>query len=153
MVLVDEEGRRLGEFLTEDAMDLARQRGLDLVEVAPDARPPVCRIADFGKMKYERKKRDQAARRKQHRTQLKEVKVRPKTDDHDMQVKAKRVHKFLAKGHKVKITVWFRGREHAHHDIGADQCMRIADAVAEVGEVETPPRMEGRRMFMILAPK
>ncbi len=150
--MVDEEGNKLGQFQPRDALALARERGLDLVEVAPNARPPVCRIADYGRMRYERSKARSAARRKQNQSQLKELKVRPKTDDHDMNVKIRRARSFLEDGNKVKITVWFRGREHAHHDIGADQCLRIADAVSDVSKIELQPRMEGRNMFMILAP-
>lgn len=152
MLVIDEEGRKLGEFLTQDALQLARDRGLDLVEVAPQGRPPVCRITDYGKLKYDRKKREAVAKRKQHQVQVKEVKVRPKTDEHDMNVKIRHAHDFLAAGNKVKVTVRFRGREHAHRDIGAEQCLRIAEAVKELGTIESPPRMEGRQMFMILAP-
>ena len=152
VLVIDEEGRKLGEFLTQDAIQLAHDRGLDLVEVAPNARPPVCRITDFGKLKYDKKKRDTAARKHQHQVQIKEVKVRPKTDEHDMNVKVKHAHQFLSEGNKVKVTVRFRGREHAHRDIGAEQCLRVAEAVKDVGVIEAPPRMEGRQMFMILAP-
>jgi len=152
VLVIDEEGNKLGEFMTPDAVRLAQERGLDLVEVAPNARPPVCRVADYGKMKYEKKKRDAAARKNQAQQQLKEVKVRPKTDDHDMAVKVGHARRFLEQGNKVKVTVRFRGRERAHLDIGAQQCMRVADAVKEIGQVESPPRMEGRQMFMIIAP-
>lgn len=152
ITLIDEEGNKLGEFQPPDALRLAKERGLDLVEVAPEANPPVCRIADWGRMKYERKKRESAARKKQTRTQMKELKVRPKTDDHDLDVKIRKARAFLDEGNKVKIVVFFRGREHAHHDIGAEQCLRIADAVDEVGKIESPPRMDGRRMHMILSP-
>jgi translation initiation factor IF-3 len=150
--VIDEEGNKLGEFMTEDAVRLAEERGMDLVEVSPNSRPPVCRIADFGKLKYEKKKKESVARRNQVQSQLKEVKVRPKTDDHDMGVKTRMIRGFLNEGHKVKITVRFRGRELAHRDIGAEQCHRIAEAVKELSMVESPPRMEGRQMFMILAP-
>lgn len=152
IMLIDEEGNKLGEFQPQDALKLAEERGLDLVEVSPNARPPVCKIADYGRMKYLKKKRDSEARKKQHRATMKELKVRPKTDDHDMSVKIKKALEFLEDGSKVKVVVFFRGREHAHHDIGAEQCMRIADACKEVGKVESAPRMDGRRMHMILAP-
>lgn len=152
VLVIDEEGNKLGEFMTSDAVALAQERGLDLVEVAPNARPPVCRVADYGKMKYEKKKREAAARKNQAQQQLKEVKVRPKTDDHDMGVKVNHTRRFLEQGNKVKVTVRFRGRERAHLDIGAKQCHRVADAVKEIGVIESPPRMEGRQMFMILAP-
>ncbi len=150
VVLVDEEGKRLGEFLTDDARQLARDRGLDLVEVAANANPPVCRIADYGKIKYERKRAKSESRRKT--SQLKELKVRPKTDDHDLAVKIRLARKFLENGDKVKVRVWFRGREHAHHDIGADQCLRMAEGVQDVGKIESHPRMDGRNMIMVLAP-
>jgi translation initiation factor IF-3 len=152
VLVIDERGQKLGEFLTPDAIRLAEERGLDLVEVAPNARPPVCRIADHGRMKYEKKKKEAVARKNQVTQQLKEVKLRPKTDDHDMNVKVNHAIRFLEQGNKVKITVRFRGREMAHRDIGADQCMRVAQAVGDLGIVESHPRMEGRQMFMILAP-
>jgi len=150
--LIDDDGTKLGEFMTEDALQRARDKGLDLVEVAPNAKPPVCKILDYGKLKYDKKKRESAARKRQSQVQLKEIKVRPKTDDHDMGVKVRNAAKFLKEGNKVKVTVRFRGREHAHHDIGAEQCRRVADAVKELGVIEMPPRMEGRQMTMILAP-
>ncbi len=152
VLVIDEEGKKLGEFLTEDAIALAEERGLDLIEVAPDARPPVCRISDYGQMKYERKKKAGQARKNQVQVQLKEVKLRPKTDDHDMDVKVRHVKRFLEEGNKVKITVRFRGRELAHRDIGAQQCLRVAEECKELVIVESPPRMDGRQMFMILAP-
>jgi translation initiation factor IF-3 len=152
VLLIDEEGTKLGEFLTRDAISLAVERGLDLVEVAPTARPPVCRISDYGRMKYEKKKQEAIARKNQIQVQTKEVKVRPKTDDHDIQFKVTSARKFLAAGNKVKVTVRFRGRELAHRDIGAEQCMRVANACGELCIIESHPRMEGRQMFMILAP-
>ncbi|MEZ4319754.1 MAG: translation initiation factor IF-3 [Myxococcota bacterium] len=153
VLVIDEEGNKLGEFLTKDAVQLAEDRGLDLIEVAPTARPPVCRIGDFGQLKYERKKKAAIARKNQVQVQLKEVKVRPKTDDHDMGVKVRHTRRFLEEGNKVKVTVRFRGRELAHRDIGAQQCLRIAEACADLGSIESPPRMDGRQMFMVLAPK
>ena len=152
VLVVDERGNKLGEFLTPDAVNLARERGLDLVEVAPTAKPPVCRVADWGRMKYERKKRSAEARKKQVQIKIKELKVRPKTDDHDIDVKTKLARKFLVGGDKVRITVWFRGREHAHHEIGAQQCMRIFEGCKDVAVVEVPPAMEGRRMTMLMGP-
>ncbi|MEL6347796.1 MAG: translation initiation factor IF-3 [Myxococcota bacterium] len=152
VLLIDEEGNKLGTFLTRDAVQMAQDKGLDLVEVAPNARPPVCKILDYGKMKYEKQKRDAEARKNRTQVQLKEVKVRPKTDEHDMEVKIKQARRFLSEGNKVKITVRFRGREHAHHDIGAEKCMLIAKELGELAIIETHPRMEGRQMMMILAP-
>ena len=142
----------MGEFMTEDALARAREKGLDLVEVAPNSNPPVCKILDYGKMKYDKKKRDASARKRQSQVQLKEIKVRPKTDDHDMNVKVRAASRFLQEGNKVKVTVRFRGREHAHHDIGAEQCMRVFHAVKDFAAIEMPPRMEGRQMTMIIAP-
>lgn len=152
VLVIDEEGRKLGEFLTEDAIRLAEERGLDLIEVAPGARPPVCRIADYGQVKYERKKKAAQARKNQVQVQIKEVKIRPKTDDHDMDVKIRHARRFLESGNKVKVTVRFRGRELAHRDIGAQHCLALAKQLEELGAIESPPRMDGRQMFMILAP-
>lgn len=152
VLLIDEEGNKLGIFMTRDALDMADEKGLDLVEVAPNARPPVCRIIDYGKMKYEKKKRDTEAKRKRKTVELKELKVRPKTDGHDLNVKVRHARKFLTDGNKVKLTVRFRGREHAHHDIGAQQCMRIFEEVKDLSTIEVHPRMEGRQMMMIIAP-
>lgn len=152
VLVIDDDGSKLGEFLTEDAIRLAEERGLDLVEVAPNARPPVCKITDYGKLKYDKKKREQEARRNQVQTTLKEIKLRPKTEEHDLQVKTRAARHFLEEGNKVKITVRFRGRELAHRDIGAQQCQHLAEALTDVAAVETPPRMDGRQMFMMLAP-
>ncbi len=152
VIVVDTEGKRLGEFMTRDAVQFARDQGMDLIEVAPKERPPICKLGDWGKIKYQRSKA--AAQSKANATQssMKEVKVRPKTDDHDMQVKTRNAQRFLDRGDRVKITVWFRGREHAHHDIGAAQCHRIYEGVSDIAKIERPPHMEGRRMHMILAP-
>lgn len=152
VLVIDDEGRKLGEFLTEDAVRLAEERGMDLIEVAPEGRPPVCRLGDFGQLKYDRKKRAAQARKNQVQVQTKEVKVRPKTDDHDIEVKVRHARRFLEEGNKVKVTVRFRGRELAHRDIGAQQCLRVAKEVDDVGAIESPPRMDGRQMFMIIAP-
>ncbi len=152
VLVIDEEGRKLGEFMTEDAIQLASDRGLDLVEVAPDARPPVCRIADYGRLKYDRKKREAVARKNQVQVQIKEVKLRPKTDGHDTMVKVRAVRSFLEDGNKVKVTVRFRGRELAHRDIGVSRCQAVAKEVEDLGVIESAPRMDGRQMFMILSP-
>jgi translation initiation factor IF-3 len=152
VLVIDETGGRLGEFLTEDAIRLAQERGLDLIEVAPNGRPPVCRIGDFGRLKYEKQKKDKIARRNQVLVELKEVKLRPKTDEHDLDFKIRHARRFLEEGNKVKITVRFRGREMAHRDIGEEQCLEFADKVKDLGVVEVTPRMEGRQMFMIIAP-
>ncbi len=150
--MIDEEGNKLGEFLTEDAVRLAEDRGLDLIEVAPNGRPPVCRIQDYGKLKYERKKKATQAKKNQVQVQLKEVKLRPKTDDHDIDVKVRHARRFLEQGNKVKVTIRFRGRELAHRDIGSQQCLRVAEECSDLAAIETHPRMDGRQMFMIIAP-
>jgi translation initiation factor IF-3 len=152
VLVIDEEGNRLGEFLTPDALSLARDRGLDLVEVAPNGHPPVCKILDFGRMKYDKKKKDNAARRNQQIVTTKEVKIRPKTDQHDMDVRIRAARRFLQNGDKVKVTVRFRGREHRHYDIGEVQCMRLFEAVEEFATIELRPRMDGRQMVMLLTP-
>jgi len=152
VVVVDQEGKRLGEFMTPDALTFAKDQGMDLIEVGPRERPPICKLGDWGKMKYERSKAKQRSKKRSASPSMKEVKVRPKTDDHDIMVKTRSARKFLDRGDRVKITVWFRGREHAHHDIGAEQCHRIYEGVRELAKIERPPHMEGRRMHMILAP-
>ena len=153
VLVIDEEGEKLGEFLTEDAIQMARERGTDLIEVAPNGRPPVCRLGDFGRIKYEKQKKDAAARKRQAVVSIKEVKLRPKTDEHDYNVKLKHVRRFIDDGDKVKVTVRFRGREMAHRNIGEDRCREIAKDCEEIAVIETPPNMEGRQMFMILAPR
>ncbi len=153
VLVIDEAGNKLGEFLTEDAISLAKDRSLDLIEVAPNSRPPVCKVGDYGKMKYEKKKKEAASRKTQTTITVKEIKLRPKTDQHDFDVKLKHARRFLEKGDKVKVTVRFRGREMAHKEIGEQQCMRIAEACAELAVIEAHPRMDGRQMFLILAPK
>ena len=152
VLVIDDAGNKLGEFLTDDAIELARDRGLDLIEVAPNARPPVCRLADYGKMKYERKKKEAVARKNQVIIQVKEVKLRPKTDEHDFKFKAKHTRRFLENGDKVKVTVRFRGREMAHREIGDQRCRELADMMKDIAVIEVEPRMDGRQMFMILAP-
>jgi translation initiation factor IF-3 len=152
VLVIDEAGNKLGEFLTEDAVKLAQDRGFDLIEVAPTSRPPVCKVGDYGQLKYERKKRAAAARKNQVQVQTKEVKVRPKTDKHDMDVKVRHARRFLEAGDKVKVTVRFRGRELAHRDIGAKQCLRVFKRCEDLGLIESQPRMDGRQMFMIMAP-
>ena len=143
----------LGIMSADDGRALARERGLDLVEVAASSRPPVCRIMDFGKYKYEQNKKDRKARSKQHHQQLKEVKLRPKIERHDLDVKVRRARKFLEEHHKVKVTMNFRGREVTHADIGERILNEVAETLADVAAVETKPKMEGRHMLMLLAPK
>ena len=132
---------------------LAEEAGLDLVEISPNAVPPVCKIMDLGKFKYEQQKREAEARKKQKIIEIKEIKFRPGTDEHDYQVKMRSVIKFLTDGDKVKVTLRFRGREMAHQQLGMSLLQRVAEDIAEVAKVESYPRMEGRQMLMVLAPK
>ncbi len=136
-----------------DALDLAKGEGLDLVEVSPNAEPPVCRIMDFGKFVFEQNKKAQSARRKQSRVQVKEIKFRPGTDIGDYDVKLRKLREFLEHGDKAKITLRFRGREMAHQELGAQLLARVRDDLEELGTVEQMPQMEGRQMIMIIGPK
>lgn len=146
------DGEQIGVRPIDEARWLARELGLDLVEVAPDARPPVCRLMDYGKYKYEQSVKQREARKKQTRTVIKEVKFRPKIDKHDYQVKMRRAVQFLEENDKVKVTMMFRGREVTHPEIGREILQRLADDVADYGEIEMRPKMEGRNMTMQLAP-
>jgi len=132
---------------------MAADAGLDLVEIAPNADPPVCKILDFGKYKYEDKRRRTRARKKQKVIEVKEIKLRPSIDDHDYDVKKKSMFKFIDEGDKVKVTMRFRGRELAHQDLGMNVLMRVRDDLDEIAKVEQFPRMEGRQMIMVLSPK
>jgi translation initiation factor IF-3 len=133
-------------------MDLAEQAGLDLVEISPNATPPVCKIMDFGKFKYEQQKRESEARKKQKIIEIKEVKFRPGTDKHDYDVKMRSVIKFLENGDKVKVTLRFRGREMAHQELGRELLERVAADVQDIGKIENMPKMEGRQMVMMIGP-
>ena len=137
----------------EDAREAAAGRGLDLVEVAPSARPPVVRIMDYGKYKYEQARKARESKKKQHQVRVKEVKLRPKIEAHDVNFKAGHARRFLEEGNKVKLTMMFRGREMTHTDLGAVVLERFAESLSDVSKVETRPRLEGRNMSMILAPK
>ena len=150
---IDPEGEQLGVIDTIDAISKADEFGLDLVEVQPNADPPVCKILDYGKFKYEAQKRANEARKKQKIIEVKEIKLRPNIDEHDYQVKMRNVQKFLNAGDKVKVTLRFRGREMAHQQIGMDLLNRVRDDVEEIAKVEAFPRLEGRQMLMVLAPK
>ena len=152
MRLIDEEGAQLGILSLREALTLAEQRGLDLMEVAPNAVPPVCRIVDYGKFRYEQTKKDREARKNQKQAELKEVRLKPKTDDHDLEVKAKQARKFLLGGDKVKFTVRFRGREIFHPDIGREMLEQMAEALRDVATIEQRPLMEGRALSLLLAP-
>lgn len=150
--MIDEEGQQLGIMPPFEALKLARNQGLDLVEVAPTANPPVCRIINYGKYLYQQSKRQHEARRHQKSIELKEVKFRPRTSEHDFQVKRNRIMEFLKDGNKVKATVQFRGRENAHRDIGHNMINRLIQEVGEAAQVESRPRQEGPFLTAILAP-
>nr|WP_245306270.1 translation initiation factor IF-3 [Roseovarius aestuariivivens] len=146
------DGENVGVVSPEKGMELAEQAGLDLVEISPNATPPVCKVMDYGKFKYEQQKRESEARKKQKIVEVKEVKFRPNTDTHDYDVKMRNVMRFLEHGDKVKVTLRFRGREMAHQDLGRDLLQRVATDVEGVGKIENMPKMEGRQMIMIIGP-
>jgi translation initiation factor IF-3 len=150
--VIDDDGTQLGILSKDDAIRSAQERGLDLVEVAPNADPPVCRIMDFGKYKYQQQKKQQEARKRQATVQIKEIKVRPKTDEHDYQTKLKHIRRFLEEGDRVKVTVFFRGREIVHKDRGLTILQRVVTDTEEMAKVEQEPRSEGRTMNMMLVP-
>ena len=151
--VIDGEGENLGVMFTQEAIEQAADVGLDLVEVSPNADPPVCKFLDIGKFKYEAQKKANIARKTQKTQELKEIKMRPNIDDHDYDTKMKKVHDFIGDGDKVKITLRFRGRELSHQQLGMALLQRVAENVAETAKVEAYPRMEGRQMLMVLAPK
>ncbi|OHB33128.1 MAG: translation initiation factor IF-3 [Desulfuromonadaceae bacterium GWC2_58_13] len=151
--VVDDEGGQLGILSLEEALAAAQERGLDLVEVSPNAAPPVCRIMDYGKYKYQTSKKAAEAKKKAARVELKEVKMRPKTEDHDFQFKVKHARRFLEEGNKVKVTVMFRGREVTHPEFGRRLLEKVTEEIQDIGLVETTPRMMGRFMSMVITPK
>lgn len=153
MRVIDHEGENLGVMFTEEAIEQAAQHGLNLVEVSPNADPPVCKFLDVGKFRYEAQKKANAARKSQKTQDIKEVKMRPSIDTHDYDVKMRSVHKFIENGDKVKITLRFRGREMAHQNLGMNLLKRVQDDSVEYAKVEAFPRLEGRQMLMVLAPK
>ncbi|SFC90031.1 translation initiation factor IF-3 [Thiohalospira halophila DSM 15071] len=150
---MDAEGEQKGVVETREALALAEEAGMDLVEVAPDADPPVCRIMDYGKYIFDQNKKRQAAKKKQKQTQIKEVKFRPGTDEGDYKVKLRNLTRFLEHGDKAKVTLRFRGREMAHQDLGKQLLERVAGDLEEIGTVEQMPKMEGRQMVMVIAPR
>ena len=150
--LIGADGENAGVVTPERAMQMAEEAGLDLVEISPNAAPPVCKIMDFGKFKYETQKREAEARKKQKIIEIKEVKFRPNTDINDYDVKMRNVYKFLENGDKVKVTLRFRGREMAHQNLGRELLERVADDTKDQGKVENFPKMEGRQMVMLIGP-
>jgi len=151
--VVGADGDQVGIKSIADAIALAEEQGMDLVEIAPQAEPPVCRIMDWGKYKFEESKKQQVQRKKQKQIQVKEVKFRPGTEDHDYDVKMRNLNRFIEEGNKVKVTLRFRGREMAHQDLGMDLLKRVEADMEDLVSVEQFPRMEGRQMVMMLAPK
>ena len=150
--LIDLSNEQVGIISTAEALEMAREKGVDLVEVAPNGEPPVCRLMDYGKLKYDQKKKDHRARVKQHNVVLKEIRLRPKTEIHDRMVKLKKARQFLEKGSKVQFTMLFRGREVAHLDLAIDLVDEVMQELGEVCKVEMPPRRQGRKMTMLVAP-
>ena len=153
MRLIGASGEQVGIIPIREALERAREANLDLVEVSPTSRPPVCRIMDFGKYKYELAKKAKLARKKQHVVQMKEMRYRPKIDEHDFQFKRRNAERFLLEGNKVKATVIFRGRERAHAEIGQQLLIRLAEELSETAVVESPPKSEGNVMIQVLGPK
>ena len=151
--MVGDEGELLGILTVPEALAAAEGRGLDLVEVSPNADPPVCRIMDYGKYKYQASKRAAEAKKKSAKVELKEVKMRPKTEEHDFLVKLRNARRFLEDGNRVKVTVMFRGREVTHPEFGRKLMERMANDIQDIGQVEMMPRMAGRFMTMVIAPK
>ena len=151
--LVDERGGMVGVVGRNEALTMAADAGLDLVEIAPGADPPVCKILDFGKFKYEEQKKKNEARKKQKIIEVKEIKLRPSIDIHDYAVKMRSMNKFIEEGDKVKVTMRFRGRELAHQELGMNVLMRVKDDLDGIAKVEQTPRMEGRQMTMVVSPK
>uniref|UniRef100_UPI0031B64B07 translation initiation factor IF-3 n=1 Tax=Limimaricola variabilis TaxID=1492771 RepID=UPI0031B64B07 len=150
--LIGQNGENIGVVTPERGLALAEEAGLDLVEISPNATPPVCKIMDFGKFKYETQKKEAEARRNQKTFEIKEVKFRPNTDTNDYDVKMRNVLRFLEAGDKVKVTLRFRGREMAHQELGRELLERVASDVSEIGKVENMPKMEGRQMVMMIGP-
>ena len=153
VILIDENGDPLGKKPLQVAQGLARDRGLDLVEVSPNADPPVCKVLDYGKFRFEEQKKANEARKKQKIVEIKELKLRPNIDDNDYEVKMRAARRFLEEGDKVKMTMRFRGREMAHQDIGMNVLMRVRDELEAAAKVEQMPRLEGRQMIMVLSPR
>lgn len=153
VLLIDHTGEKRGVVKTDEAIAIAADAGLDLVEVSPNTTPPVCKILDYGKYKYQQQKKKAEAKKKQKVVEIKEIKMRPNIDDHDYQVKVKAMKRFFEEGDKVKVTLRFRGREMAHQDRGADLLKRVQDDFDDIAKVEQYPKMEGRQIMMVMAPR
>jgi translation initiation factor IF-3 len=150
--LIDEQGNQVGVVATQEALQMARERGLDLMEVSPNAQPPVCKICDYGKFKYEKKKKEHEAKKKQTVIKVKEIQLRPQTEEHDLEYKFKNVRQFLEEGDKAKITIMFRGREISYVDQGFKMMKQLSEMVKDIAIVEAAPKLEGKKLIMILAP-
>jgi translation initiation factor IF-3 len=153
VLLIDQNGEKQGEMPISAALEAAEEVGLDLVEIVPNANPPVCKVMDYGKFRFQEQKKKNEARKRQKVVELKEIKLRPNIDTHDYEVKAKAMHRFFEEGDKVKVTLRFRGREMAHPELGMKLLVKVREDFDEVAKVEYEPRMEGRQMIMILAPR
>ncbi len=153
VMLIDAEGKKVGVVDTSRALDMAKEAQLDLVEVADNARPPVCKIMDYGKYKYEQSKKAHESKKKQHQSKLKTVRLRPKTDPHMLEIRVEKARQFLMRGDKVQLMILFRGREMAHQEMGMRHCKEVAKRLEDVARVEQEPRMEGRRMTMLMSRK
>ena len=153
ILLIDQNGEKQGVMPTSSAMEAAEEAGLDLVEIVPNAEPPVCKIMDYGKFRFQEQKKKAEARKRQKVVELKEIKLRPNIDTHDYEVKTKAMHRFFGEGDKVKVTLRFRGREMAHPELGMKLLQKVQEDFYEIAKVEYSPRMEGRQMIMILAPR
>jgi translation initiation factor IF-3 len=151
--VIDESGENIGVMYTREAIEQAAEVGLDLVEVSPNADPPVCKFLDVGKFRYEAQKKANLARKSQKTQEIKEIKMRPNIDDHDYDVKMRAIHKFIGEGDKVKVTLRFRGRELSHQQLGMNLLKRVQEDTAEIAKMENYPRMEGRQMLMVISPK
>lgn len=153
MRLIGADGNQIGILRTNEALEKAGEEGLDLVEISPNVDPPVCRLMDYGRFRFDQKKKLNEAKKKQKQVQIKEIKFRPGTDEGDYQVKLRNLTRFLSEGDKAKVTMRFRGREHAHRELGLDLLRRVEGDLAEISTVEQQPQMEGRQMVMVLGPK
>lgn len=150
--VIDDDGKMLGVYTVPDACRLAQDRGLDLIEIAPTAQPPTCKIMDYGKYKYEQKKKAHEARKNQVEIDIKEIQLRPRTEEHDLQTKLKHARRFLEDGDKVKFNLRYKGREMAYQDMGEQVLKRVCESLQDIAIVETAPKMEGRQLFALLAP-
>ena len=153
VLVIGADGEKLGVVDTDSALAMAEEEGLDLVEVSPNVSPPVCKILDYGKLKYQEQKKASEARKRQKTVDVKEIKMRPNIDTHDYDVKMRSVTKFIGEGDKVKVTMRFRGREMAHQELGMQVLTRVREEVDEIAKVEASPKLEGRQMMMVLAPR